>query len=427
MHKNISAIKIFIFVLFILIVPSSIGSKHLTIQYTSQNSPDSHLMTNVSYIAQSEGYFCYYSCITMILKYYGFNTSLDEILFLDGLGYSHYYYPEERLPEEGCYSDINYVFSLFGVEQNRWTLEYDLNNDQNWDQYLIRLKENISKDIPVITSADPFSLPSLRNQFSIPDFLWNLLFPPGFHMILVIGYNISNNTICYQDPNAGFYGKNCDGNYAWMPLNDFRIATEQVWRGEYHISTLNQTTISFTPKQRFEQAIAVNKLKITGNYIGYNLLHGINASIQLETDYSPGPQNLTTTINLYKQDGNRGLRYTIIETLYKLFNKIQPDQPNVMSIYIIGEDNPFSAISQEKNHVADYLQKNPFYTDLCYNQTLLLRREADKLVELGQYYKQFLRKGYMLSNFKSEQLMQTMETLMQDVIIIESSIIQEFS
>ena len=424
MHKKISAIKIFIFAFFILIASSSIESKHLTIQYTPQNSADSHLITNVSYIAQSEGYFCYYSCITMILNYYGFNTSLDEILFLDGLGYSHYYYPEGRLPEEGCYSDINYVFSLFGIEQNRWNLEHDLNNDQNWDQYLTRLKENISANIPLITSVNPFALPSLRNQFPIPDFLWNLLFPPGFHMILIIGYNMSNTTICYQDPNAGFYGKNSHGSYAWMSLSDFRNATEQVGWGRYHISTLIQTNTSFTSKQRFEQAMAVNKLKMEGNYTGYYLLHGINASIQLKTDYSPGQQNLTTTINLYQQDGAEGLRYTIIENLHKLFSKIRPDCPNVMSIYMIGEENPFLDISQEKNHVADYLQNNSFYIDLSLNQSQLLRQEADKWLDLAQQYKIFLRKGFLISHSKSEQIMFNMDVVVTDIIFLESSIIQ---
>jgi len=69
-----------------------------------------------------------------------------------------------------------YIFSIFGVEINRWYIDVESNGDDHWVQYYTRLKENISNDTPVITSVDPFSLPSLRDQFRVSDYLWDFLF-----------------------------------------------------------------------------------------------------------------------------------------------------------------------------------------------------------------------------------------------------------
>jgi hypothetical protein len=359
----------------------------------------------------------------MIINYYDFNTTLNELLFLDGVGYTHYYYPDDRLPEEGRYSDISNVLSLFGIKQKRWSLEHNPNNNQNWNQYLSRITENISIDIPVITSVNPFALPSLRSQFSVSDFLWYTLFPSGFHMILIIGYNLTNNTICYQDSNAGFYGENHSGDYAWMSLIDFREATEQVIWNRYYISTLNIINASLSPKQRFEHVININKQKMNGSYPGYNQTHGLTVSFQLAKDYSPGNQNITKTITLYQQDGGQGIQYTIKEIFYKILSKIRPDKPNIMAIYMIGEDNPFEAISREKIHVIHYLQNTTFHQDLCNNQTQLLQEESAKWSELAQHYKYFLRIGEFITYERATALIQSMKSQILDIIAIESQII----
>lgn len=420
--KKIRTFTIMVLTLLLVLLPFS------QISY-SQKSPvtytDEHVIQDVPYFPQTEGYFCYYSCIAMILDFYGLNTSLNEILFLDGLGYSHYYQEIERLPEEGRYSDISHVFQLFGVEQQRWTLEHDQNSDDNWNHYLMRVTENISNNRPVITSANPFSLPSLRSQFKISDKLWNALFLPGFHIILLIGYNLTNNTICYQDPNAGFYGENQYGEYAWMPLDEFRKCTEQVVWGNYYVSTLIETSPGLPPQQRFEQTILLNKQKLNGTYAPYNFSHGIEVTTQLIDDYSPGINNSTDTIKNYKKDGTKGFIYSFRELLQKILDIIRPGKPNLMSIFMIGEDNPFEEIAKEKIHVSHYLQNSTFYQNLCINQSSLLNQEADIWLHLGQLYKNFLRKGYFISTNKATEIIQAMKISTESILHIEKRIVNE--
>ncbi len=386
---------------------------------------DSHVIQNVPYFPQTEGYFCYYSCIAMILDFYGLNTSLNEILFLDGLGYLHYYQEIERLPEEGRYSDISHVFDLFGVEQHRWTLEHNQNSDDEWKNYLSRVTENISNNRPVITSANPFSLPSLRSQFQISDMLWNFLFSPGFHIILLVGYNLTNNSICYQDPNAGFYGENQYGEYAWMPLDEFRKCTEQVVWGNYYVSTLIQTGPGLPPQQRFEQSIFLNKQKLNGTYAPFNFSHGIEVTKHLIDDYSDGTNNISETIKKYRKDGTEGFLYSFREILQKILDIIRPGNPNIMSIFMIGEDNPFDAIAQEKIHVSHYLQNTTFHQNLCINQSILLIQEAEIWIHLGQLYKNFLRKGHFISPDKAIEIIQTMKISTESVLNIENRIVNE--
>ena len=79
--------------------------------------PDSHLIKGIPYVDQTEGYFCYYADITMIFNHLGYNVSIEDILFYDGLGYFHSYNVLDRLPEEGCYCNLSFVFDLFGSVQ----------------------------------------------------------------------------------------------------------------------------------------------------------------------------------------------------------------------------------------------------------------------------------------------------------------------
>src|SRR5512136_2919391 len=53
--------------------------------------PEGYLITDVPYVAQTERNFCVYSCCTMVFNFMGLNTTLDEMLFYGGLGYTHSY------------------------------------------------------------------------------------------------------------------------------------------------------------------------------------------------------------------------------------------------------------------------------------------------------------------------------------------------
>jgi len=392
-----------------------------SIKYT--NLQDSNVIDGVPYIPQSEGYFCYYASIAMIFDYLGFNTSLDEILFLDGLGYTQYYIADQRLPEEACYSNIDFVFGLFGVELKRWSQNFNHSEYEYWEQYYSKIKENISNNVPIITAVDPFSLPSLRNQFKVSNHLWNVLFPPSMHIIVIVGYDENNQSICYNDPNAGFYGDNYFGDHAWINLSDFREAIEKCRLGRYIISTIEQQNEPYSKKERFEIAFKENIDKLQSNFSEFSGIYGITASKKMRDDFSTGKNNQSETINLYKKNGENGIRYTIISNMEILCSKLNNDQPNIFDIFMVGEEDPFESIADEKKHVADYLEQCTFYPDLCSNQSKLLREDAKNWYNLSNYYKIFLRKGMFILPSRGEFVMNNMYHIANKIVSIEESII----
>ena len=407
----------------LLSFPNAIASSFDNQESYISEIPDSHIIEGIPYIAQTEGYFCYYADITMILNHLGHDVSIEDILFYDGLGYIHSYDILDRLPHEGCYCNLSFVFDLFGLKSNTWYP--NKNSEDYWNDYYNRVKENIINDKPVITRADPFSLTSLRNQFSIPDIIWNVLFPPGHHLILIVGFNESNNTICYNDPNAGLYGEDRYGNYSWMNINDFRNAVEINTWFPYLIQTFDQISQAYSKEKRFEKAIQSNILKQEGNYSKHWPFHGINGSKRMKIDYLQG-ESRTYTINLYKKYGETGLNYTFKEIMFKLFLKFLPNRPNPFHIFMVGEESPFESIAREKDHIANYLETNDIYQEFCENQSLLLRKESSLWHELSKSYNVFKRRGLNLLNIRANIIMDKMEKALENIISNEQDIINDF-
>ena len=420
MKKDISIITILL-LLFLSIQPAN------SVYVTTQNSsdiPESHLIKGIEYIAQTEGYFCYYSCFTMIFNYMGLNTTLDEVLFYDGLGYTHYYNTTQRLPDDACYSNPNFIFDLFGVEENWTYLEGKESSNENWDKFYTHVKENISEDTPVITRIDPFSIPSLRDQFKISDMLWSLLLPPSHHLILIVGYNDTNETICYMDPNAGFYGDESYGNYAWMSLDKYRDATEKNIWSRYVISSYFLNNTKNSPKERFEKAFNNNINRLNSNKSYGNWTLGINASNIMKNHFSE--EEKEQTINLYKKYAGNGIEYSIHTMMQKILSSLYPDTPNIFDIFMVGKEDPFQSIAEEKQHIVNYLQNCDFYSDLCNRHSDFLKEEIKLWQRLSENYKVFLKKGKTISNLKANSLIKEMKITTCEIIQIQEQLAQDY-
>jgi hypothetical protein len=389
------------------------------------NTPDlleTYTIEDIPYVAQNGRYLCYYACLTMIFNFMGLNTSLEEMSFYGGVGYTHTYNRKERLPNEGIYSNLDVIFEIFGItQQNWWPLNNNLLKNELWEQYYTILKENISKDTPVITAVNPFSLPSVRDQFHINDFLWGTLFPPGYHLIVVLGYNDTNQSICYNDPNAGFFGASCYGDHAWTSLNTFREAVEKNKHSQYIIYTYKQSNQPYSKKEAFEEALRKNIENLKGNSIYSS--KGINASKMMQKDFSLGKNKSQETSRLYKEYGDRGVNNTLITVLHKLLSVLYPHKANIFDILMVGAEDPFKAIAIGKEHTAAYLQRCPVHPNVCKNQSILLRQEAEKWNEVSKKYTVFLRRGVFLSDMRAILLMNKMEKLMEDIIDIEEALI----
>jgi hypothetical protein len=383
----------------------------------------SHLITNVPYVAQTKKNYCVYADLAMILDHLGLNTTIDELVFYGGVGYSHTYSTATRLPHENLYANLDFTANLFGLTHTTWwTDDTNLTSDQRWDQFYTMLTDNISHDTPVAAGVNPFDLPSLQDQYPTHNLTWHLLLPQGRHVILLIGYNTTNHTVCYQDPNAGYYGDPSYGDHAWMTDSTLRAARET-----------SEISFCFTytpegpplPKDTaFQLAFHRNIAVLSGTPpLPGTGLYGINATTQMLHDYTTGTNTSHATILLYKTYGKTSLDYHLNHLAHQLLTTLYPGRLNVFDIIINGEQNPFDDIARDKQHTADYLANSTIQPSLCQNQSRLLRQEASKWNLLASSYTQFLKKGLLLSNVKAQLTITKMEQLTQDIHSIEEQLI----
>jgi Mg2+ and Co2+ transporter CorA len=424
MQRKVLTLSLILMLLIVFIVSNSFVITIHSSKIPASNTQESHLIKGVSYVAQNERNFCVYACLTMIFNNMGLNTSLNEMLFYSGVGYTHSYNLAKRLPNEEIYRRFDFLYSVYGVSsQSWWPQDNTLSKDELWEQYFTRLKENITKDIPVITMVNPFSLPSLRNQFKVNDDLWKTIFPTGKHVILVIGYNETNRTICYNDPNAGFYGDNHFGDHAWINISTFRQIQEKI--NNYHFNIYIPSSQPLTKNDAFEQAFRKNIENLTGGIQPDKRYYGISASKQMQNDFSSGENKSQQTYQMYKEYGGNGVNISLFICMHTFCSIINPRHPNVFDILLAGKQSPFADIAAIKSNVADYLQNCSIQPSLCKNQSDLLRNESARWHELSNYYNIFLRKGIFLSDVRAIQVMNNMDKLVREIIDIEEALIAQ--
>jgi hypothetical protein len=353
----------------------------------------------------------------------GLNTSINELLFYSGVGYRHSYSVSKRLPSADIYRRFDFLYSVYGVSSQSWSpSNFNVSKDELWEQYYTRVKENITKDIPVVTRVDPFSLPSLRNQFKVNDDFWNIIFQTGgYHVILIIGYNDTNQTICYNDPNAGFYGDDRFGDHAWITISAFKQMQEKI--NSYHFNTFKQSSQSLSKNEAFEQAFRKNIENLTGGIQPDGRCYGLAASQQMQIDFSSAKNNNQEIFRLYKEYGGNGVNITLFMCMQKLCSIVNPRHPNVFEILLAGKTSPFVDIANVKWDIANYLQNSSIQPGLCKNQSNLLRNESELWRELSQFYNIFLRKGIYLSDIRAIYIMNKMEQLIKEIIDIEELLV----
>ena len=158
----------------------------------------------------------------MLINYYGVNTTIEEVLHSSGIGYSFAYirFLTTRNPMAGagvCQFPLNTLstLSLYGLKTDPksyldpYIKGSNAISDENWENYWSNVKGHIAEDAPILTSVDPFSIPYYREKLNITNTETH-----GGHAIIVIGYNESNQTVCYNDPGPGIWDEEENGSYA---------------------------------------------------------------------------------------------------------------------------------------------------------------------------------------------------------------------
>lgn len=399
---------------------------------TSVN-PESYLIEDVPYIGQETYFHCAFASMSMQLNYFGANTTVDEVFFLTGGGFALLYSPLLSYLPLGSYrlsqlpDDREFLGKQFGLSVNRWIPDYDnMSSEECWNYYWIYVKENITQNIPVSTSVDPFAIPSIQNQFDLPESYWES--NDGGHGVVIVGFNESNNTVCFNDPGSLYYGNPELGNYCWMNLTDFRHAVEETSATSYLITVFFDKTDPLSKEEMYQNALNRNIEKLKGNksayckYLvdqlqDYNPYYGINATKTIHQNYGKGINNRIKTIFKYKLIGKFGIKYRAMYFICNYFPEIYDRTPLNSEIR---RETELDGISTEKKIVSELL--NSKSEDYNYYSELL-HRESENWTKISLELKKFLKRGIFLSLPREIYIMNKMEAIMANIIAIEEAII----
>jgi len=426
----------------------------------SENKKETHIIEGIPYVSQETDFYCTYACPAMIFKYYGINTSLYEILFNSGVGYSlAYSHPKLKRFLLSCTgtsnwdSDRSFLASLYGLsyEENR-SSSNALSEEEHWNKYWTKVKKNISNDIPVITVTDPVYLTSIRNclkeELNIPEWIWSNtpefiwgMFPCTMsHMIVIVGFNESDGAICFNDPSTAIFGHPEYGLYAWMNLTDFRESMDRFSKNQPYYSYVTGTYKNISKKplektSRFIKARQRNIERMYGNISTYddyivekwncsNL--GINALKELEKNLGNGIKNRITTIFTYKII-SAAYMFSLAYKIYYLFDKFLPFVVDLSDYQ--SQMNYCYQLAVEKQDISQYLWGIQYVfndsniSKTCRRDAILLGYEAENFTRLALNFSKFLEMGMLMPLPCAFSITENMADITGNMISIERKII----
>jgi len=414
--KKISVIFLLILLLIsILMVPYFLENANQSIAKSvtlESIDYDTYLIDGVPYVSQETNFYCSYATITMIFNYYKRNTSLDEILYSSGIGYSLLYQRSYGLTFQHLFSggyllcqNINeqeFLASLFALSYEIWYPDLTSTSDSEyWQEYWPKIKNHISNDVPVITSVDPYSIPYLGEKLNSDDF-------HGGHALVLVGFNESNNTVCYNDPAAGLWNDEENGTYVYLSQDIFRGAVQNTTGTKYVISVYlnNSGTLPMSKEQRFQKAHERNIQKMKGTIgVGPNFRQlffahsGINALKTFKKDIRVGILRRMLTVFIYSKFP---VDYTYIP---------------------IEKQNASQYLKDIKNSLDD-----PSLINICNYESSLLQKEANQWDELNQYFSEIYdigqEKRFFQTLLKSVPITLQMRTKVNELISLEKQIIR---
>ena len=286
-----------LFVVFLIsVIPSVPASPILNNEYSNIENKalfEEHVIQDVPYIPQQE-FGCAYACAAMIFAHHGKESSMMKNYYYCGAGYSFAYprtlesivtLPFGRPPyffqflSSGIVNqgddDWDLMAALNGAEQvhHYASTNFVINHVKEWNNWWTEVKDYIKNDDPVMTSIDALAWPIWQEYAGMTK---TPLFQRSAHVVLIVGFNEKNQSICVQDPMAGspsYYNPNRTG-YQWFKLNIFRRALRRSF------SDLNQNSyevgviVNITESPDFDDAFRIaherNIEKLKGNKSAYD-------------------------------------------------------------------------------------------------------------------------------------------------------------
>ncbi|MEA3458384.1 MAG: C39 family peptidase [Candidatus Thermoplasmatota archaeon] len=390
-----------------------------------------HVIENpmVPYVGQGNDSYCMHASTTMQIKYLGFNISLPEILHDLGHGYLHVYFrflPPFRTPFGGsglstAIFNMELLTDAYNLTFNDDSFYRDNTNISLWDTYYTKVKAYIRKDIPIQTHLDPYRLTFWNERFNFSNDT------VGGHAVVIVGYNDSNNSICYNDPSAAIFNESENGTYIWERNEIFKKAVEsgglvyRIWTFEKPSSFIMPTRI-----ERFQKFHEYNIKRLKGDleyivgididfsqlplkyrlilYFYYNVLvvSGVNATKTLKQSLQRGIIHRVLTVYFYETTED-----TFGLPTHLFFGSVFQDVENV-SHYLL----KYQYLSPDFEHDGLLLQKESM---LWWNLTICVQ-------ELGIIYSD---NNLIKTLFLSKDILDEMVDIVDEIIEIQNKIIDQ--
>jgi len=448
---TIRKLLIMYIVLTISLTPMLSNSSYLSANASGSSeakfdTPDSHFIKEVPYVSQETNFYCGYATPTMIFKYYGINTTLNEVIYNSGVGYSLMYPSLENnsLPFGGWTTSqepviCEFLSDLYGLSFTYWQNPVDLTDEKIWEEYWLLIKQNISKDIPIAVVVDELILATDNLGFVVLHSVLKSFPLVAEHFILLLGYNEDNQTVCYSDPFYGVFNKSQYGTYRWINLTKFKVSSIRVMEKLFVKAFKNTSKIPISKEEAFIKSHKRNIEKLKGNFSTYfdqnsspvidndgSYSFGINASKRLKKDFEKGFNYRIKTIYKYKLNTRFGIMYRLMNWLYSHHSELF--QINLDAV-IIESNDVYENIAIEKKYTAEYLREiqnlltDNNLTELCKYESVLFEYEAENWTQIADYYSEFRKKGIFMSLPRALLLMNKMADVMDNIIEIEKAII----
>jgi len=424
MKKN-SLVIFVIFLLYSMSVFSNINvsAKEVISSFDNKitDGDESHIIEGVPYVAQNR-YSCGFASFTMIIKYYGHNTCLEEVLFNSGIGYSLAYTRFFKIPGISLFAARVPTFGAY-IAQNPFIIAdladlYDLHfnfracippskqlpEDERWDKYWLKVKNYIINDIPVIPSLDPLTLPYYREKFNITDNETH-----GGHAVVLVGFNETNGTVCYNDPGPGLWNDSINGTYVYTPIEIFKNAVRNT--AGYNLIYIIENHSNSPPlskEERFKTAHEKNIQRMKGYFGAY---FGFQIPITFPYFGIKGLYN-------FKRDLQMGI-------FRRAFTVIKYSNFEGRDLYRLNQS--FSFFSFEKHDMSQFLFENEDLSSVCKYDAILLQKESECWKNMSQLALQLnelgKNNGFLKMLILSKSITDKMKKELDEIISIEEKII----
>jgi len=403
------------------------------------DNSETHVIENVPLICQEESCYCEIASVEMVLRYYGLNISQTEILYDIGGAYSMGYKPKLKTaftppiiktPHKfrfwtdettGGTDDYKFLATLHGLSFENIYPKYITNHEKCWNEYWPKVKNYIKNDTPVVTGVDLFAWPPflelINISFTIPRIFAHT------HIIVVLGFNETNESVCIHDPYLGYLNNSQKqkGFYRWIDKNDFKKAVGRIkWelkQTQYQLLVFEKTSNNPIPEELAAELIHERNIeKMMGlksaydeDFLNKNFhLFGINALKELKKDLQ---NSFLIRIPLFRFiDRWYPFTYAFCNTL------------DMMKDFFMWE-------SINKNHTSQYLLENINKSEHHEEEGLLLEIESkhwETLWHLASDLESTILKNLLIKAIKiSKSILDRMISTLSDIIVIQNMVIKD--